>query len=148
MMMAGEKCSFVYADYSYAPKQESLRFFIKDFEQLAFIGYDEELLMMVVYQQPIVVTVDAGSFCFDKYRGGVYKVEPYFFKQELHYMLLVGYGRHMNQDVWILQNSHGTKFGDKGFMYMKLNTGTTLGCSGIRVSPLFPIIDEVCKEVS
>lgn len=50
------------------------------------------------------VSVDASSFSFKYYHGGIYVDESCSNKKLNHAMLLVGYGSSGEQDYWIVKN--------------------------------------------
>ena len=55
-----------------------------------------------------------------------------------HAMLLVGYGTDPTTglDYWLAQNSWGTRWGEKGFMRLLRQEGTSAGVCGIMMSPV------------
>jgi C1A family cysteine protease len=54
-------------------------------------------------------------------------------------MLIVGYGSVDNQDFWIVKNSWGTNWGERGYMYIKRNTGKKYGVCGINAWAFNPV---------
>ena len=50
------------------------------------------------------ISVDASSYSFKYYHGGIYVEESCSTKKLNHAMLLVGYGSYGEQDYWIVKN--------------------------------------------
>jgi len=63
---------------------------------------------------PLSVGVDASLWSF--YGGGIYgHIMPCGSKLN-HGVAIVGYGTHNKEDYWIIRNSWGTGWGEKGYM--------------------------------
>lgn len=71
---------------------------------------DETALMSAVNIEPVSVAVDAESW--QSYRGGV--MTGPCGKQLDHGVLLIGYGTEGSNDYWLVKNSWGTSWGEKG----------------------------------
>ncbi|XP_066551438.1 cathepsin S [Amia ocellicauda] len=92
---------------------------------------------------PIAVSVDASQKTFHLYRSGIY-YDPKCSHNTSHAVLAVGYGisffqsgnRHPNK-YWILKNSWGTCWGDKGYMQLARAYGNQCG---VAKKPLYPIV--------
>ena len=50
------------------------------------------------------ISIDASSYSFKYYHGGIYVEESCSTKKLNHAMLLVGYGSYGGQDYWIVKN--------------------------------------------
>jgi len=76
---------------------------------------------------PISVAMDAGHMSFQHYRSGIYK-EPKCSSIKLdHGVLAVGYGSGAEGDYWIVKNSWGTVWGDKGYFMLARNDKNMCG---------------------
>lgn len=87
---------------------------------------------------PLVAWVNANNF--QNYVSGVYdatsaQCSP---KGVNHLLVIVGYGRDATsgKDFWLLKNSYGTSWGEKGFMRIKRGTNVC----GIESNPFYPIV--------
>ncbi|KAK1632037.1 hypothetical protein QYE76_006352 [Lolium multiflorum] len=79
-------------------------------------AYDEFELLQAVTYGPVVVSIDANNTEFDRYAGGLYPSVKCGRTPD-HEMLLVGYG----SNHYILRNSYGENWGDKGYMLLPRN---------------------------
>jgi len=61
-----------------------------------------------------------------------------------HSVLIVGYDSSFNgKDYWIVKNSWGSGWGDKGYMYIERQEGQNEGTCGIALEATYPIVDVV-----
>ena len=77
-------------------------------------GDEDALAKAVASVGPISVAIDSSHDSFMHYSHGIYK-EPFCHENVDHAVLVVGY----TPDYWIIKNSWGTKWGEKGYMKMK-----------------------------
>lgn len=99
---------------------------------------DEDLLKHAVFKVgPILVAIDINHESFMRYRSGIY-FEPDCSHEANHALLLVGYGNEKNVDYWIVKNSFGDKWGERGFMKIARNSESHCG---IASEPIYPILD-------
>lgn len=55
-------------------------------------------------------------------------------------MLVVGYDSLNGEDYWIVKNTVGTSWGEKGYIRIKRNTGVDAGVCNINCFASYPII--------
>lgn len=83
---------------------------------------------------PISVAIDAENI--RHYEGGIF--DKFFCGFSLnHGVLAVGYGTQNNHDYWIVKNSWGDGWGDKGYIKMTRNRFNQCGIASWPSYPLF-----------
>ncbi|XP_065276063.1 cathepsin S-like isoform X2 [Emys orbicularis] len=75
---------------------------------------------------PVSVAIDAKQPSFFLYRSGVYD-DPRCTDDVNHGVLAIGYGTLDGKDFWLVKNSWGEYFGDKGYIRMSRNKGNHCG---------------------
>lgn len=99
---------------------------------------NEEALLKAVTVQPVSVAVNGKAREFQLYGGGVFsgKCEPSID----HAVAVIGYG--VSEDgtkYWLIKNSWGETWGDKGYMRILRDYVAPEGLCGIAQYPSYPI---------
>lgn len=85
--------------------------------------------------QPLSIGIEADEDAFQYYKTGI--ISEGCGTNLDHGVLVVGYGSEEGADFWIVKNSWGTWWGDKGFVRISALTGTNV--CGILGMPSYPI---------
>lgn len=87
---------------------------------------------------PIAVAIDAGSFWFQFYFGGVYTQSGCGTEQEQlnHGVTVIGYGTEKGKDYWLIKNSWGSSWGSSGTMKLARNKNNMCGVATDASYPL------------
>ncbi|XP_063242624.1 procathepsin L-like [Bacillus rossius redtenbacheri] len=107
----GQKCKF---------KKSLAKGWVKGIVDLPS-GDEHRLALAVSEVGPIAAGMDASASSFDNYAGGIYN-EPKCSNTTMdHGVLIVGYGSENGHDYWIVKNSWGPKYGEKGYIRIARN---------------------------
>jgi C1A family cysteine protease len=102
---------------------------------------NEIALKQAVAQLPVSVAIQADQFEFQFYKSGIFTGNcgnPSSYQLD-HGVLAVGYGTDNGQDYWIVKNSWGATWGDKGYIRLARNVEEKQGKCGIAMQPSFPV---------
>jgi len=107
---------------------------------------DNMALKAAVARQPVLVAVDAASQGFQFYSKGIFcgscGSDP---NQAL---LIVGYGSAATRDYWILKNSWGSLWGERGYINLLRSDATGPGECGVASSAFYPVLVPALQEVT
>jgi len=89
-----------------------------------------------VAKGPVSVAIEADTFVFQLYGGGIISDDGCGTALD-HGVLVVGYGSDNGSDYWILKNSWGAGWGEKGFFRIAKG-GDGPGICGLQMSASYP----------
>jgi len=98
---------------------------------------DENALLCAVSMGPVSVAIEADQESFQFYHSGIY-ADPGCGTSLDHGVLVVGYVS--KQGYWIVKNSWGVSWGDKGYIYMAMGINLPYGICGIAMDPSYPVV--------
>ncbi|KAG6779894.1 hypothetical protein NC652_012017 [Populus alba x Populus x berolinensis] len=129
-------------DYPYLMEEGTCDEKREELEVVTISGYhdvprnDEQSLLKALAHQPLSVAIDASGRDFQFYSGGVFS-GPCGTDLD-HGVAAVGYGSSSGIDYIIVKNSWGPKWGERGYLRMKRNTGKPEGLCGINKMASYP----------
>jgi len=101
---------------------------------------DQISLKAAVSKQPVAVAIEADTRYFQSYSGGVLTSSSCGTNLD-HGVLIVGYGTENGIDYYLVKNSWGTSWGDKGYVKIARSSSTNdPGICGIAMDPSFPTV--------
>ncbi|CAH8337642.1 unnamed protein product [Eruca vesicaria subsp. sativa] len=111
---------------------------IKGYERVAPLS--ELGLQIAVDRQPVSVTLDTSSDSFIHYKGGVFDATDCGIGAD-HAVALVGYGT-TDEGVryWLVKNSWGKYWGEKGYMRILRSVDWPEGMCGVTRNPFVPAV--------
>jgi len=105
------------------------------------VTIDATQMKLAVAQQPVSVGIEADQLVFQFYFGGV--ISKYCGDSLDHGVLVVGYDVIKGTEAYIVKNSWGSSWGDKGYVYISTdptaNNGN--GVCGILAMATIPVLE-------
>lgn len=98
-------------------------------------GSEAHLQIAVATVGPVSVGIDASKESFHHYKDGVYD-DPECSYPPTHAVVIVGYGEKHGKKYWIVKNSWGDKWGDKGYVYMSRDKKNQCAIASFAVFPI------------
>jgi C1A family cysteine protease len=89
--------------------------------------------------QPISIAIAAASSAIMLYKGGILSSTGCGTNLD-HAVNLVGYGSENGKDFWIIRNSWGTSWGEKGYLRVARSDRDGPGICGILKMSSYPIL--------
>ncbi|CAH1173504.1 unnamed protein product [Phaedon cochleariae] len=105
---------------------------IKGYKRVA--KTENDLINAVATIGPISVSLDATYFHL--YGGGIFDHKSCSTTAPNHGVLVVGYGSQGDKDFWLIKNSWGGSWGEKGYIRMVRNKGNHCGIANGAVYPV------------
>ncbi|XP_039475793.1 cathepsin K [Oreochromis aureus] len=101
------------------------------------VGNERALAVALYKVGPVSVGIDAQQSSFQFYKHGVY-YDPNCNKDDVnHAVLAVGYGVNTKgKKYWIVKNSWGEEWGNKGYILMARNRGNLCGITNLASYPI------------
>jgi len=128
------------ADYPYTGKDGQCKFDAsKGYAQIKAdyqVTADENSLKVASAEiGPIAIAIDASHISFQLYSKGIYNPLICSSKNLDHAVGLVGYGTEGSKDFWIVRNSWGPSWGEKGYIRMIRNKNNKCGVATMAFYP-------------
>lgn len=101
------------------------------------VATNEKSLQAAAARQPVSVGIDAGGYAFQLYSSGVFT--GYCGTNLNHGVTVVGYGDESKNKYWIVKNSWGNGWGEKGYIRMARDVKETTGICGIAMMASYPV---------
>uniref|UniRef100_A0A3Q1GZ89 Cathepsin K n=1 Tax=Anabas testudineus TaxID=64144 RepID=A0A3Q1GZ89_ANATE len=101
------------------------------------VGNEHALAVALYKAGPVSVAIDAMQSSFQFYQRGIY-YDPNCNKEDInHAVLAVGYGvTAKGKKYWIVKNSWGETWGNKGYILMARNRGNLCGIASLASYPV------------
>ncbi|KAG8449845.1 hypothetical protein GDO86_016496 [Hymenochirus boettgeri] len=99
-------------------------------------GSEKALKKAVALVGPVSVGIDAGLSSFQFYSKGIYYDKDCKAADINHAVLAVGYGIQKKAKYWIIKNSWGEEWGNKGYILMARDKGNACGIANLASYPV------------
>jgi cathepsin L len=90
-------------------------------------GSESDLQDKVANNGPVAIAIDASHNSFQLYSSGIYDERSCSATNLDHGVGAVGYGTDNGVDYWLVRNSWGTSWGEKGYIRMVRNKNNQCG---------------------
>jgi len=97
----------------------------------------EQTLKAIVARHPVSVAIDADGYDFQLYVGGIF--DGFCGLNLNHAVTVIGYGERKGKRYWLVKNSWGTGWGERGYVKMKRDSSNRRGICGIAMEGSYPI---------
>ncbi|XP_060702594.1 procathepsin L-like [Hemiscyllium ocellatum] len=106
---------------------------------------EQNLAKVLKNRGPIAVSLNSHPRSFHLYKQGVYS-DPKCTQRRGHAVLVVGFGREDGMNYWLVKNSWGTRWGEKGFIKIAKDRGNLCGIANYAVYP--KVTRRMCKTLA
>lgn len=97
---------------------------------------NERAIQAAVANQPVSVAIDGGGLEIQLYSSGVFTGSCG--NSPNHGVAIVGYGAEKGVKHWIVKNSWGTGWGNRGYIKLQRGTSDKSGICGINMDASYP----------
>jgi len=97
----------------------------------------EQTLKAMVARHPVSVAIDADGYEFQLYARGIF--DGFCGTNLNHGVTVIGYGESKGKRYWLVKNSWGTGWGERGYIRMKRDSSNRRGICGIAMEGSYPI---------
>jgi C1A family cysteine protease len=101
--------------------------------------YSYSALQKAVNLTPVSIAIASRSSVYRFYKSGIIN-SSYCGTRVDHAVLVVGYGSSNGQRYWIIKNSWGSSWGEKGYQRVAMTTGSNAGICGIYSMMSYPVL--------
>ena len=131
-------------DYPYSAVQGSCKaanydgiFLVKNYKSLA--SGDVDAHIAALQNQPLSIAIASSSSVFMQYKSGIISSSACGTSLN-HAVNLIGYGSEDGKDFWIVRNSWGTNWGEKGYFRVARSDKDGPGVCGLLKMSSYPIL--------
>ncbi|WMV57063.1 hypothetical protein MTR67_050448 [Solanum verrucosum] len=130
-------------DYPYKERNDVCDQYRKNAKVVKIDSYEdvpvnnEKALQKAVAHQPVSIALEAGGRDFQHYKSGIFTGKCGTAVD--HGVVAAGYGTENGMDYWIVRNSWGAKWGEKGYLRVQRNIASSSGLCGLATEPSYPV---------